>query len=269
MQDPLVVLDLAEGVDEAALAERVAAEEWYHRIGLGPGIVTDGVERYLKYQEPVIRALAAMDLSGRRVLDVGARDGLVSYFAEQRGAVDVVATDNDPSPAYDLIGPATGSQVRFVEANILDLTPVEVGGRFDVVVAAGLLYHLRAPFQAVRRLRDLVADGGVFVLEAAFWANGDDDFADVWCPVGRDGPHDATSPTFFNRRALRDTLGSYGLVVDQWSELGEELRWPRHRKRRHQRIVDRVTVVAHLDESTQDDYLEGYFWRGHTSRGWT
>ena len=271
MSTPDVVLDLVDGVDEAELAAEVAAEEWYHRVGLGPAIVTDGVERYLPYQRPVLAALAGLDLTGRRVLDVGCRDGLVAFAAEQQGAAEVVGSDNDPSPgAVGIIVPATGSKVRFVDANVLDMTPDDVGGRFDVVVAAGLLYHLRAPFTALHVLRELLVDGGTLILESAFWA-GRDDFADVWCPVGREGPHDATSPTFFNRKALRDTLTSYGLVVDQWSELGEQLRHPRNRKARllrRQRTVDRVTVVAHRDDSTLDPYLEGYFWGSHTSRGW-
>jgi SAM-dependent methyltransferase len=272
MTAPEVVLDLVDGIDEAELAAQVAAEEWYHRIGLGPGIVTDGVERYLPYQRPVLAALAGLDLAGRRVLDVGCRDGLVAFAAEQQGAAEVVGADNDPSPgAVGIIVPATGSKVRFVDANVLDMTPGDVGGPFDVVIAAGLLYHLRAPFTALHVLHELLADGGTLILESAYWASRHDDFADVWCPIGRDGPHDATSPTFFNRRALRDTLTSYGFVIQQWSELGEQLRHPRNRKARllrRQRTVDRVTVVARRDDSTLDPYLEDYFWGIHTTRGW-
>lgn len=197
------------------------------------------------------------------------------FAAEQQGAATVVGLDNDPSPgATDVVVPATGSSVRFVDANLLDVGPGDLGGPSYVVVAAGLLYHLRAPFAALRVLRDLVADGGVLLLESAFWA-GRDDYADVWVPIGREGPHDATSPTFFNRKALRDTLASYGLAVEAWSELGEELRHRRLRpsrfgirRRPEERIVDRVTIVARRDDASTDPYLEDYFWGIHTTRGW-
>jgi len=268
---PLVVLEPGDGVGVADLASMVAAHEWYHRIGLGPGLVTPGVGRYVPYQRPVLAALAELDLTGRRVLDVGCRDGLVAFAAEQQGAAEVVGLDNDPSPgATEVLLPASGSAVRFVDANILDVTPADLGGPFDVVVAAGLLHHLRAPFSAVRRLRDLVSDGGVLIVESAFWA-GRDDFADLWCPTGRDGPHDATSPSFFNRKGMRDTLASFGLVIDEWSELGEVLRYPKGRRARllrRQRIVDRVTLVARRDDRTLDPYIEDYFWASHTTRGW-
>lgn len=71
MSSPLVVLDVVDGVDEAELAAEVEAIEWYHRIGLGPTIVTPGVERYVPYQRPVLAALGDLDVAGRRVLDVG------------------------------------------------------------------------------------------------------------------------------------------------------------------------------------------------------
>ena len=38
----------------------------------------------------VVNALKA-DLNGKRVLDVGCRDGLYSFMAERRGAAEVIA----------------------------------------------------------------------------------------------------------------------------------------------------------------------------------
>lgn len=271
MSAPAVTLALALGVDEAEVAEDIGAHDWYHRIGIG-SLVTPGVARYQPYQRPVLAELARLGPGGQRVLDVGCRDGLVAFAAEQQGAAEVVGVDNNPSTgAAEVLVPASGSGVRFVEANVLDLAPGDVGGPFDLVVAAGLLYHLREPFRGLRRLAGLLGDGGRLILETAVWL-GPDHFADLWCPTGRDGPYDATSPSFFNRRGLTDSLAAVGLVVERQTLLGDPVRHPpgrRARLLRRQRTVDRLTLVARHDPSLVDPTLDRYFHATHHTRHWT
>jgi SAM-dependent methyltransferase len=268
MTEPLLTLPVQREVDPAELEPHV----WYHRIGLGPDLVTPGVERYEPYQRGVLEAMTAAGVAGRRVLDAGCRDGIFAFAAEQQGAAEAVGLDNNQSTgALEVLVPATGSSVRFVEANILDVTPEDLGGPFDVVVAAGLIYHLREPFRGLRVLRDLLVDGGTLVLEGGIWL-GSDRFADVWCPTLNHGPYDATSPSFFNRRALREGLASYGLEILSWSELGEVIHHPggwRARALRYQRAIDRVTVVARRDQRSEDQFLESYFHATHAQRHWT
>lgn len=268
MSEPLVTLPLQREVDPAELDSHV----WYHRIGLGPDLVTPGVERYLPYQRTVLAAMAAEDLTGRRVLDAGCRDGIFAFAAEQQGAAEAVGLDNNQSTgALEVLLPASGSSVRFVEANILDVSPEDLGGPFGVVVAAGLLYHLREPFRGLRVLRDLLVDGGTLILESAVWL-GSDRFADLWCPTFNHGPYDATSPSFFNRRALREALVGYGLHLSAWDELGEVVHHPpgrRARVLRYRRAVDRVTVVARRDDAAIDPFLESYFHGTHAQRLWS
>lgn len=72
--------------DEAAIEEarrKVASvPNWYHQIEVAPGVVTPGPHNSRM-------AIGEMDLpesfAGKRVLDVGARDGLFSFEAEKRG----------------------------------------------------------------------------------------------------------------------------------------------------------------------------------------
>ncbi|HYF47387.1 MAG TPA: class I SAM-dependent methyltransferase [Acidimicrobiales bacterium] len=267
MSEPLVTLELVREVDPAELEPHV----WYHRIGLGTGLVTPGVERYVPYQRPVLAEMTTAGVAGRRVLDAGCRDGIFAFAAEQQGAAEVVGLDNNQSTgAVEVLAPATGSSVRFVEANLLDVTPADLGGPFDVVVAAGLIYHLREPFRGLRVLRDLLVDGGTLVLEGGIWL-GSDRFADLWCPSANHGPYDATSPSFFNRRALRETLAGLGLRVGSWQELGEVVHHPpgwRARALRYRRAVDRVTVVARREDAAVDPFLESYFHGTHAQRRW-
>ncbi len=268
MSDPLVTLPLQREVAPAELEPHV----WYPRIGLGPDLVTPGVRRYEPYQRAALAAMTEAGVEGRRVLDAGCRDGIFAFAAEQQGAAEAVGMDNNQSTgALEVLVPASGSSVRFVEANLLDVRPEDLGGRFDVIVAAGLLYHLREPFRGLRVLRDLLVDGGTLVLESAVWL-GSDRFADVWCPTLNHGPYDATSPSFFNRRALRESLAVLGLDVLTWDELGEVVTHPpgcRARVLGYRRSVDRVTVVARRDDASIDPFLDSYFHGVHAQRRWT
>ncbi len=72
-----------------SLQEQVDALPWYHRMELPGGVVTPGWAPMspAAYQVP-------KDLTGKRVLDVGAWDGYWSFEAMKRGARQVVAIDN-------------------------------------------------------------------------------------------------------------------------------------------------------------------------------
>ena len=84
------------------------------------------------------------DLNGKRVLDVGCRDGLYSFMAERRGAADVIGIDNDLSKAaVEVLIPYFGSAVRMHEMNLYELTAARFG-TFDVLIFADVLKATRA-----------------------------------------------------------------------------------------------------------------------------
>ena len=92
----------------------------------------------------------------------------------------------------------------------------------------------------------------------------------VWDTGNRLSP--CISPSFFNRRALRETLAGLGLDVQSWSELGEVVHHPpgwRARALRYRRAVDRVTVVARRNRAEEDTFLESYFHGTHAQRRWS
>ena len=77
-------------MDRATLQARIAELPfWYHKIALPHGIVTPGFNPHFpaKYRVPA-------DLTGKRVLDVGAWDGYWTFDALKRGAREVVAIDD-------------------------------------------------------------------------------------------------------------------------------------------------------------------------------
>jgi SAM-dependent methyltransferase len=197
-------------VTERELKERMASYQFYHVIPLTETLSTPGNADLQRSQAPVLTAINALDLRGKRVLDIGCRDGLYSFAAERRGAAEVIGIDNDLSrPAVEFLIPYFRSKVRMVEMNLFELAP-ERFGRFDLIIFAGVLYHLRYPVWALKLVGDLLAEAGKLLIETAVYA-GMNRHAMLFCPVGADSPYEPTSCTFFNRKGLADTLNSLGI----------------------------------------------------------
>jgi SAM-dependent methyltransferase len=224
-------------MNEDEIRRRLADYSFYHTIRLSENIETPGQPN--PSLPKTLRALRSVDLANRRVLDIGCRDGLLSFEAEALGAREVIAIDNDLSrAAVELLIPCLGSRVRMHEMNLLDLTP-ETFGLFDVVILAGVLYHLRYPFHGLRIVRDVLTASGVLILETAIIVD-DNRYAMLHCPTGADSPYEPTSVSFFNMKGLTDTLVSFGLEVAA-SELQNGTRPSRFRR---QLIIDRVVLVC-------------------------
>jgi SAM-dependent methyltransferase len=201
-------------MDEQQIRSWMARYNFYHTVRVTDTIQTPGWEAITPVVGKTLEALRALDLRGKRVLDVGCRDGLCCFEAEKFGAAEVIGVDNDLSAgAVEFLIPCLKSRVRMYELNVYDLTP-ERFGTFDVVVCSGVLYHLRYPFWGLKRLKDVLRDAGVLILETATLVD-DNRHALLYCPVGEESPYEDTSCTFFNLKGLRDSLDSLGLVVNR------------------------------------------------------
>jgi tRNA (mo5U34)-methyltransferase len=158
------------------LKTRVARHPfWYHHIELPGGVVTPGVNplNMEAYQIP-------KDLSGKRVLDVGAWDGYWTFEALKRGAREVLAIDDFSDymgflstehrqawATFDLCRQALGHDQKVCqreEVSVYDVTESRFG-RFDVIFFFGTLYHLRHPLLALDRL-GAVCDESIHVESA-------------------------------------------------------------------------------------------------------
>lgn len=160
------------------LEEKIkAAPFWYHKIELPGGITTPGwaplnVEVYDLPE----------DLTGKRVLDVGAWDGFWTFESLKRGAEYVMAIDdlsdpgdceNDDVPHtwenFDLCAEALGyDETRFkrVTMSLYDLRPWQ-HGMFDYVLFFGVLYHCRYPLLALDTLVQMMKPEGTMLVETA------------------------------------------------------------------------------------------------------
>src|SRR4051812_19563523 len=136
------------------IREAIRKYNWYHVFQLTDAVRTPGITHpgVLQTQEAVLKALRALDLTGKRVLDIGCRDGLFCFAAEKQGAREVVGIDNDLSPAAtEFLIPYFKSNVRMHRLNLYDLgARLNDLGTFDVIIFAGVLYHLRYPFWGLK-----------------------------------------------------------------------------------------------------------------------
>ncbi len=121
---------------------------WYHEFEFAQGVVTPGSRNS--------RSLLAqldlpLDLSGLRVLDIGARDGFFSFECERRGA-EVVAIDYlllREQTGFPIAKQILGSRLDLLHENVYNLTPQKYG-EFDIVLFLGVpLYHLPDPMRAL------------------------------------------------------------------------------------------------------------------------
>ena len=146
------------------LAQQVAAHSgWFHRIDIGDGIVTPGIddspEKLKHFQLP-------QRMDGLTVLDIGAWDGFFSFECERRGAKRVVAADwycwqGVGKQGFEIARAALRSKVEDVELKVEDLTPQALG-TFDIVLFLGVLYHAEDPMHYLRIVRS-ICKGRAFI----------------------------------------------------------------------------------------------------------
>jgi tRNA (mo5U34)-methyltransferase len=95
---------------------------FYHVIPLTDTLRTAGNTKFVPSQNNVLKAMRMMDWRGKRVLDIGCRDGLFSFEAEKLGAKEIIAIDNSLSKAAtEFLIPYFGSKVKMKEINLLDV----------------------------------------------------------------------------------------------------------------------------------------------------
>jgi SAM-dependent methyltransferase len=121
----------------------------HNRLERGAGFVFAGPERAELFRRYV-------GGPGRRVLDLGCRDGALSRtYAEGNSLVGVDADREALAEAEKL-----GIETRW--ADLDEPLPFEEAS-FDVVVAGELLEHLRDPRRVVSEVRRVLRPGGTFV----------------------------------------------------------------------------------------------------------
>lgn len=185
---------------------------WYHSIDLGDGIVTPG-RTYDVVWDSTRKVMDAVDYEGKRVLDIASWDGMWAFEAEARGAASIVSSDVRLTGFPNLLFCREVLKSKVVPmcnvpVNKLTSTLVVDGvePEFDIIHHYGLLYHLRDPLLSFSEVREMLAPGGLMILETAFV---DDDEKSYMAFSGLPGNHhfygisDTWAPT---KLCLREML---------------------------------------------------------------
>lgn len=151
-------------LSDSQARDLVAGVKWYHRFELRPGLMTPGVSDFgAKAAADSLKIPA--DLHGKRVLDVGAWDGPLTFELERRGAEAFALDVQDPTRVgFDVARRVLGSRAVHYEGSVYQL-PCEDLHDLDLIVARGVYYHLKHPILAFERLAAALKLGGTLHFE--------------------------------------------------------------------------------------------------------
>jgi len=138
------------------LSDELAHLGWYHSIELPDGQVIPGLQTLDQLRERIARYPIPQDLTGKRVLDIGAWDGWFSFEMERRGA-SVVALDSARQETFFEARRLLNSKVEYVVDDICRVNPRDLG-YFDIVLFFGVLYHLKHPLLALEKICEMTTD---------------------------------------------------------------------------------------------------------------
>ncbi|MFL6204932.1 MAG: bifunctional glycosyltransferase/class I SAM-dependent methyltransferase [Acidimicrobiales bacterium] len=191
------------------------------RIGFGSdslATASSSYERKPDEQSSHSRLLSVVRTRGPgRVLDVGCAEGLLAEEMRQSGhhvtGIDVVAS------------PEVKERVdRFVEANLDAGLPsvIREDERYDVIVAADVLEHVRQPLVLLQQLHEVLAPGGALVVSVPNFGH--------WYPrlrvalgrfdYDRRGILDEDHVRFFTRRSFERLLHRSGWHIVRREAVG-------------------------------------------------
>lgn len=159
------------------------------------------------YESPRPEVQALVPAGARRILDAGCSSGALGAALKARQGAEVVGVEVDPVYA----AAARERLDAVVEADLEELAARpglrDELGRFDCLVAADVLEHLRDPWGVLRTLVELVEPGGTVIVSLpnvrhweTFWALARHG---TW-PRRSEGVFDATHLRWFT---LADAIG--------------------------------------------------------------
>jgi tRNA (mo5U34)-methyltransferase len=138
------------------LAEELSQLGYYHSIELPDGSVIPGLQTIPQLQFRIGQYPIPENLTGKRVLDIGAWDGWFSFEMERRGA-SVLAVDASKQNGFLRAKELLNSEVEYLVRDVCRLDPAAIG-YFDIVLFFGVLYHLKHPLLALERVCELTTD---------------------------------------------------------------------------------------------------------------
>jgi O-antigen biosynthesis protein len=153
---------------------------------------------------------------GSRVLEFGPSTGYMSQVLHERLGATVVGVELNAEAAQ--LAAVHCERVLIGDAEEIDLEAELDGERFDAVLFADVLEHLRDPAVLLRRVRPYVAEGGVVIASIPNVAHASVRLALLGGSFRyrEQGLLDETHLRFFTREGVQDLFESSGYVITQW-----------------------------------------------------
>jgi tRNA (mo5U34)-methyltransferase len=156
-----------------SLQAQIDAVQWYHEFDFGNGLVTKSqapdIEAHRRVWAFIKNELDLIELRGKSILDIGCWDGFWSFYAEGRGAREILATDDILQNWSDGSGIRLAKQLLNSSIEINQAVSVYelagLGRTFDVIMCLGVYYHLVDPFAAFAQIRHCCHEGTIVVFE--------------------------------------------------------------------------------------------------------
>ena len=154
------------------LLEQAAALRWFHAIDFGDyqsaGRFQQG-QRQNMTLFPVFELLKGIQVKGMDCLDVGSACGLISFGLRSLGANRVAAADIVEFKTLRVANELLKANVEYYPGTRADcVSDTFPNQEFDLVVCAGVLYHMFNPMGAIAEARLLLRKNGLFVVETAY-----------------------------------------------------------------------------------------------------
>src|SRR5919197_5901549 len=151
-----------------------------------------------------------------RVLEFGCATGYMSQALRDRLGATVVGVELNAEAAQ--LAAVHCDRVLVGDAEELDLEAELGGDRFDAILFADVLEHLRDPAALLRRVRRLVDDGGVVIASIPNVAHASVRLALLSGAFRyrEQGLLDEGHLRFFTREGIQDLFEGAGYLVTQW-----------------------------------------------------
>ena len=139
-----------EWTREKILGVRDLLSPWNHNIALPHGVYTAACDDYYPAHREIMRVVRehlGSNFSGRRIVDIGCLEGYFSIECALQGA-EVLGIDGKLLNVRkcEFVRSVLGvERATFALGDAMNVTR-ESSGRFDAVLALGLLYHLDDPY---------------------------------------------------------------------------------------------------------------------------
>jgi len=146
---------------------KLAGRSCYHKYEVEAGLFTPGQFLEVNPKLCLDELGVPQSLLGVRALDIGAWDGPFTFELERRGAQVTALDIQDPNvTVFNAVKEIKSSTAKYVRGSVYEGSPEELGV-FDMVLFAGVYYHLKNPVLALQRIRRLLNDRGVLFIEGA------------------------------------------------------------------------------------------------------